>query len=44
MPVIFLPYDQTFVDALRAGGPDSYGLPAERDISNGEGNPCSSCL
>ena len=44
MPVIFLPYDQTFVDVLRAGGPDSYGLPAERDISNGEGNPCRSCL
>ena len=44
MPVTFLPYDQTFVDVLRAGGPDSYGLPAERDISNGEGSPCRSCL
>lgn len=44
MPITFLPYDQTFVDALRAGGPDAYGLQAEQATSDGEGNPCRSCL
>lgn len=38
------PYDQTTVDSLRAGGPDAYGYPAERAISDGDGNPCRSCL
>ena len=29
---------------LRAGGGDAYGNPAERTISDGEGNPCRHCL
>ncbi len=40
----YLPYDQAEVDALRAGGPDVYGMPAERAISDGVGTPCRSCL
>lgn len=39
-----LPYDQTFVDAVRAGGPDANGQPAERAVSDGDGVPCRSCL
>lgn len=31
-------------DALRAGGPDAYGQPAERTVSDGGGNPCRCCL
>ncbi|MFO6462917.1 DUF1203 domain-containing protein [Jannaschia sp. KMU-145] len=38
------PYDQSFVDAVRAGGPDANGQPAERAVSDGAGNPCRSCL
>ena len=30
--------------ALRRGGPDANGLPAERALSNGAGNPCRHCL
>ncbi len=40
----FHPLDQEFVDAIRAGGPDAYGNPAERSSSDGNGNPCRSCL
>jgi hypothetical protein len=32
------------VAALRAGGPDAYGLPPERCVSRGAGNPCRHCL
>jgi len=32
------------VQALRAGGPDANGQPAERAVSNGTGNPCRHCL
>lgn len=39
-----LPYDQSFVDAIRAGGPDANGQPAERAVSDGQGVPCRSCL
>ncbi|MEM7642433.1 MAG: DUF1203 domain-containing protein, partial [Pseudomonadota bacterium] len=42
--MIFEPYDPTFVAAIRAGGPDANGRPAERAISNGNGNPCRACL
>ncbi len=44
MAVRFLAYDQGFVGQVRAGGPDAYGMPAERAVSDGEGNPCRSCL
>lgn len=40
----FHPFDQDFIDALRAGGPDANGQPAERAISDGKGKPCRSCL
>ena len=39
-----LPYDPCFVEAVRAGGPDAHGRPAERAVSDGGGNPCRSCL
>lgn len=32
------------VQALRAGGPDANGQPAERTLSNGKGKPCRHCL
>jgi hypothetical protein len=32
------------VEAVRAGGPDAYGQPAERTVSDGGGNPCRHCL
>lgn len=32
------------VSALRAGGPDAYGHPAEHAVSDGAGNPCRYCL
>lgn len=37
-------YDQAFVDAVRVGGPDANGLPAERAVSDGKGKPCRCCL
>ena len=37
-----LPFDA--VTALRAGGPDAYGMPPERTTSNGDGMPCRHCL
>jgi hypothetical protein len=40
----FEPYDPAFVAAIRAGGPDAHGRPAERRISDGLGNPCRACL
>ncbi|MFQ6548901.1 DUF1203 domain-containing protein [Aestuariibius sp. 2305UL40-4] len=40
----FLPYDQDFVDAVRAGGPDANGQAAERAVSGGVGTPCRCCL
>ncbi len=38
------PYDQIWLKSLREGGPDDNGQPAERAISDGQGNPCRSCL
>ena len=32
------------VRALQAGGPDAYGQPPERSVSDGAGNPCRHCL
>ena len=37
-------YEAVFVTRVREGGPDANGLPAERSQSDGEGNPCRSCL
>ncbi|CTQ31790.1 DUF1203 domain-containing protein [Jannaschia rubra] len=40
----FTPYDPDFVGAVRAGGSDAHGQPAERAVSDGIGVPCRSCL
>ncbi|QIE56378.1 DUF1203 domain-containing protein [Pikeienuella piscinae] len=42
--IAFHALDPAIVAALRAGGPDAYGAPAERAISDGSGNPCRLCL
>ena len=44
MTLTYLPFDAETVANLRAGGPDAYGNPAERVISDGHGNPCRFCL
>ncbi|MGD9864736.1 MAG: DUF1203 domain-containing protein [Pseudodonghicola sp.] len=44
MRLQFHPYDSAFVASVRAGGPDAYGQPAERAVSDGAGNPCRHCL
>ena len=44
MPLKIHSYDPAWVARVRAGGPDDYGHPAERGISDGTGNPCRSCL
>ena len=44
MALRYHPYDRAWVRNLRAGGPDDYGLPAERAVSDGAGNPCRYCL
>lgn len=44
MTLRYLPYDPDWVASIRNGGPDAYGLPAERSISDGGGNPCRHCL
>ena len=31
-------------EAYRAGGPDAFGNPPERKVSDGDGNPCRHCL
>ncbi len=44
MPLIFEPLPTEAVRALRAGGPDAYGLPPEIVVSDGQGAPCRHCL
>ena len=44
MTLTFHPYDQDFVDQLRAGGPDANGQPAEHVVASGDGLQCRSCL
>lgn len=44
MMIRFLPYDAQVVASLRAGGVDANGQVAERVTSDGNGNPCRSCL
>lgn len=44
MTIAFHPIDPEAVAALRAGGPDAYGMKAERARSDGSGNPCRHCL
>lgn len=44
MTIRFAPLDPDFVSAIRSGGPDANGLPAEQAVSDGKGFPCRSCL
>lgn len=45
MPDIrFHPVSGPALDALRAGGPDANGQPAEQAVSDGTGVPCRCCL
>lgn len=44
MPIVFTALSSTDVRALRAGGPDAYGLTPEVAVSDGPGNPCRHCL
>ncbi|MEO4043752.1 DUF1203 domain-containing protein [Hoeflea sp. CAU 1731] len=44
MPVIFKPLPTDAARALQAGGPDAYGKPPERRVSEGVGTPCRHCL
>lgn len=44
MTMKFMTYDRAFVARVRAGGPDDYGLVAERVVSDGAGTPCRCCL
>ncbi len=44
MAYLYLPLGTGVVRALQAGGLDAYGLPPERLISDGRGNPCRHCL
>ncbi|WP_299287816.1 DUF1203 domain-containing protein [uncultured Tateyamaria sp.] len=43
MPV-FTALPSDIVAAYRAGGPDAFGNPPERAVSDGDGNPCRHCL
>lgn len=42
--MMYHPYEQSFVDRVRAGGPDANGQTAEHAMSDGKGTPCRSCL
>jgi hypothetical protein len=44
MPLRFSALPEAPVGRLRADGPDANGQPAERRLSNGDGNPCRFCL
>ena len=44
MNLHFHPYAPEWVAHIRQGGADDYGQPAERVISDGQGNPCRNCL
>jgi len=44
MSLTFSPLGTDTVRALRNGGPDAYGNPAERVVSDGTRNPCRHCL
>lgn len=42
--LVYQPLAADTVQALRSGGPDAYGQPAEHAKSDGNGNPCRCCL
>ena len=43
-PFRFTALPTSDVRAVQTGGPDANGLPPERAISDGDGNPCRHCL
>ncbi|MBR0555841.1 DUF1203 domain-containing protein [Ciceribacter sp. L1K23] len=42
--ILFQALPTEMVAAYRAGGPDAYGMPPERRVSDGDGIPCRHCL
>lgn len=44
MSVTFTPTPTAIVRAYQAGGPDANGQVPERQVSDGDGNPCRHCL
>lgn len=44
MTLHYHPIDSAFVTAVRAGGPDAYGNPAEQVTAGSGPNPCRNCL
>ncbi|MCU0912676.1 MAG: DUF1203 domain-containing protein [Rhodobacteraceae bacterium] len=44
MPIRFTAMPTETAARLRAGARDAYGLPPERHVSDGPGNPCRHCL
>jgi hypothetical protein len=44
MPITYTALPSHEVRALRAGGPDAYGLAPDSAVSDGPGNPCRHCL
>lgn len=44
MPIRFTALPTETATGYRAGARDAYGLPPERHISEGPGNPCRHCL
>ena len=44
MPITFIPIPTDLARAYQSGAPDAYGLPPERQISDGDGVPCRHCL
>lgn len=44
MKPVFKALPTDVVRALQAGGPDAYGMPPERRVSDGDGVPCRHCL
>ena len=43
-PVRFVALPTETARAYRSGAPDANGMPPERTVSNGGGNPCRHCL
>ncbi|KGF69091.1 hypothetical protein LL06_12815 [Hoeflea sp. BAL378] len=44
MTLTFVPMDPATAAHLREGGPDSYGNPPEKKVSDGAGVPCRRCM
>ncbi len=44
MSLTFRPIPTALARASQSGAPDAYGLPPERHVSDGGGNPCRHCL